>query len=804
MHISCNWMRDFAPIELPESPTRLGEIISLAIAEVEGVSSHGDALGQVRVAEVLETEPHPNADSLKIATVNDGERIRRIVCGATNCRAGIKTPFADIGAQLPDTDKDGNPTVFAITPRKILGVESDGMLCSGRELQLSDDHDGIWILPEDAPVGTKMSELEDFRETKDVLLEIDNKSLTHRPDLWGHYGFARELSVVQNTELAPYPGLDPDSEDDCEFRIDNRIPDRCRRYAGLQIDGITVAPSPPWLAQRLKAVGMNSINNIVDVTNYVLLELGQPMHAFDVATLKDRQLSVRLAEEGETFLALDENEYTLGPADIVIADDGGAVALGGVMGGLKTGVTDSSTSIFLESANFAATPIRLTANRLDLRSDSSNRFEKSLDPEQVPMALRRAWQLIKRLCPDATCHGGIVDDFPTPFAPITIATSRDFLRRRLGAAVEDSFIDRVLTGLGFGLSGDLDVTVPSWRRTKDVAISEDIVEEVGRHFGFDNIVPNAPRFELEVPTPNPSRQLERQLKAILTEGHGFHEILCYPMIGAKLLEKFGLETDGHLTLTNPISEYHDRMRKHAVPQLIEAICENRKHHPAFKIFEFGRVYDTDAMDGLLPTERRRLTGAIVTPAEEGDDTTFFAAKSLVLDLLQIGGVTRTQVKPLDDTADPWVHPGIAAGFYRGRQWVASLYKLHPSQAEACGIRESVFLFEIDADLLAGAKRKLSYSPVSKYPSVRFEVTVIADKRELSAEIEKAIGRAAGKQLLDLSVITIYTGVPIPPGKKAISYRMHFAADHTLNGNEVTAVQDKVIAALVRAGYPLKA
>ncbi|MFT5127410.1 MAG: phenylalanyl-tRNA synthetase beta chain [Rhodothermales bacterium] len=259
----------------------------------------------------------------------------------------------------------------------------------------------------------------------------------------------------------------------------------------------------------------------------------------------------------------------------------------------------------------------------------------------------------------------------------------------------------------------------------------------------------------------------------------------------------------HLTLTNPISEYHDRMRKHSVPQLIESVCENRKYLPAFKLFELGRVYDTDAMDGLLPTERRRLSGAIVPPAEDSDEETFFAAKALILDLLQVGGVTRSRVKPLADSGDPWVHPGIAAGFYRGKQWVASLYKLHPKQADLCELHENVFLFEIDADLLASTKRKISYAPVSKYPSVRFEVTVIAGSRELSANIERAISRAAGKQLLDLSVITVYTGVPIPPGKKAVSYRMHFAGDHTFAGDEITAVQDKVVAALVRAGYPLK-
>ena len=802
MHISLNWMRDFAPIELGESPTRLGEIISLAIAEVEGVSSHGDAIGQVRVAEVLETEPHPNADSLKIATINDGQQTRRIVCGAPNCRAGIKTPFADLGAELPYTDKDGNPAMFTIAARKIRGVESEGMLCSGSELQLSDDHDGIMEFPADTPVGVKMTELDDYREAQDVLLEVDNKSLTHRPDLWGHYGFAREMAVVQDLEFADYPGADPDSDGPCEFRIDIQIPDECRRYAGLQIDNITVAPSPPWMVQRLKAVGLNAINNIVDITNYVLLELGQPMHAFDIGKLEGRSISVRHANKGESFLALDEKEYRLGPSDIVIDDAGRAVALGGVMGGLETGVTDSTTSVFLESANFAATPIRLTANRLGLRSDSSNRFEKSLDPEHVPMALRRAWQLIKQLCPEATCRGGIVDDFPTPYPEITINTSRDFLRKRLGAPVEDGFIDRVLSGLGFGLAGDLDIAVPSWRRTKDVSIPEDIVEEVGRHFGYDNIVPHAPAFDIEVPAPNPSRQLERQLKAILTEGHGFHEILCYPMVGPELLGQYGIGADGHLVLTNAISEHHDRMRRYAIPQLVEAVCENRKHFPTFKLFEFGRVYDTSAMDDLLPTERRRLTGAILVPPDAKDDETFFQAKALVLDLLQVGGVSRTQVKPLQDP-ESWVHPGIAAGFYRGRQWVASLYKLHPKTADARDIKDNVLLFEIDVDLLAGAKRKISYKAISKYPSVSFEVTVIADRRELSAEIEKVIGRAAGKLLLDLSVITVYTGVPIPPGKKAISYSMHFAADHTLSHDEAVAARDKVVAALERAGFPLK-
>ena len=807
MKLSLSWIQDHVDYHLDRPAEELADLISLRVAEVEGVERLGEALQQVRVVEILATEPHPDADKLRIATVTDGEgETQRIVCGATNCRPGIRVPFADLGAVLPTVDKDGNVSTFTIKRAKIRGVESTGMLCAADELGVPGGHDGLLELPLDAPVGTCLAEIEPFKSAADLLFEIDNKSLTHRPDLWGHYGFAREFSVMFDLPLAPYP-QGAVSTGPSSFSIVNEVPDRCFRYSGLLIENITVSPSPDWLQQRLLSAGVNAINNIVDITNFILLELGQPMHAFDADKLSGTTIGIRAATDGEKFIALDGQTYPLSAADLVIDDNGRAVALAGVMGGLDTGVEAGCTRVFFESATFAASSVRRTAGRLDLRSESSARFEKSLDPEHTTMALRRAWQLVQEICPDARLAGEIVDDFPTPYPEITIQTSHAFLRDRLGTdEVTDAFIDRILAGLGFTLGGDLALDVPSWRRTKDVSLAEDIVEEVGRHFGYDNITPCAPQFDLQVPAENPARQFERGVKALLTEGYGCTEIMMYPMVGPKLLGRVGLDQRRRSSLPIPVSEFEQMMRPESVPQLLQAIAENAKHFPQFRLFEYGRVYDTSEMKGLLPTERTRITGTFV-PAFERDSLqqeTFFQGKALIQDILRLAGVDNAKTMPLTDSEAAWIHPNIHCGFYRGRMLLASLFKLHPSCADEFGVSHNAYIFEVYADRLETLTRNLKYQPISKFPTVRFEVTVVVAAQTLSGDIEAAIGRAAKRQLRSLEVLTIYEGDPIPTGKKAISYRMEFAAsDRTLSHDEAESVQNKVVAALEKAGYPLK-
>ena len=807
MWISSNWIKDFVDYECDLSPVELGVLISLRVAEVEDVKVCGEGLSQVRVVEVINTVPHPDSEKLQLATVTDGTMERTIVCGALNCRTGIKVPFADIGSKFNIKDKNGNPTVFEIKPIKIRGVESTGMLCSESELGLAENSDGIWELPLETTLGASMDSLEEFQALKDILFEIDNKSLTHRPDLWGHYGLAREFSAMFDTSLKAYPGAKINSDGSSDFTINNQATNLCRRYSALEVRNVKVGPSPQWMQDRLTSLGMNSINNLVDITNYVLLELGQPMHAFDVSVLSDKTMNIRCANEGETFKALDEKDYTLTSEDLVIDNGGQAVALAGIMGGLNSGISNSTTHLILESANFDAATIRRSSVRCGLRSDSSARFEKSLDPENTTTALKRALELILETSPQAEVVGTIIDSYDKPYEKLSIDTSYHFLQKRLGSEeISTEFIDQKLKALGFELSGDLKIAIPSWRATKDVSIAEDIVEEVGRMFGYDNIAPDSLEFEVKPALPNKSRQLERTLKAQLTNGLGFTEIMLYPWTGDKQLAQYGLASEGLMTLKNAISVESKYMRSESMPHFIDAIAENVKYFDSFKLFEFGRVYDTSKMQGLLPVEKFRMCGAIVPEFNKKDLQTdsFYAAKSVVLDLLSVAGVKNPQVRPLQNDQKDWVHPGIAAGIYRGKQLLAEVYKLHPSLAEKKDIRNNVYLFQLHFNEIENIERKFKYKSVVKYPGVSFDVTVVADEKTLASQIEQVINKTAKKSLRDLAVFSVYKGQELGENKKSISFRMTFGADtHTLKSDEIEQLQNAVMQALDKAGYPLK-
>ena len=805
MWLSLNWIKDFVDYEIDRDPIDLGCLISLSVAEVEDVKIVGKALDQVRVVEVLKTEPHPDADKLKLATLTDGKEERTIVCGASNCRPGIKLPFADIGAEFELKGKDGKVETLVIKPTKIRGVESTGMLCSEEELGLADSAEVVLELPLDTPLGLKLSELDAYKGQDDILFEVDNKSLTHRPDLWSHYGFAREFATIFDLPLKDLPGIEL-GDDNSLYSLNNQIPELCRRYSAIEVTNVKIGPSPAWMQKRLRDVGMNCVNNIVDITNYVLIELGQPMHAFDADKLGVDCMEIRSAKAGEVFAALDDEKYTLTGDDIVIDNNGDVVALAGVMGGLTSSVTDGTVNLILESANFDAATVRRTSTRLGLRSDSSARFEKSLDPENTEHALKRAAELILELCPQAEIVGGIMDSYENPYYRQTVETSYAFIKKRLGQDISNEFIDNKLGRLGFELSGDLTISVPTWRATKDVEIAEDIIEEVGRIFGFDNIKPQTLKFDVAVAKPNKSRQLERKLKSALTEGCGFTEVLLYPWVGDKTLAEYGLVNDNLMTLKNAVSAESKYMKPTGVPLFIDALAENLKYQSSLKMFDFSRIYDVRKMNGLLPTEKFKLVGTITHEFKKNDlqTETFYEAKQLVEDLLLVAGVKGAQVRPLDGEQPSWVHPGVAAGFFRGRQCLAEVFKLHPSIAKKKGIKSNAYIFQINIDELDRVERKLSYKQVSKFPSVPFDVTVVAAERTLSSQIEQVINKAAKKFLKELSVFSVYQGEGVEEGKKAVSYRMSFASDKaTLKPDEVTQVQKSVMDALGKAGYPIK-
>lgn len=809
MLISLNWVREHCPFETDETPLEVGTRLSLHTAEVEDVIERGAALAGIRAGLVVKVASHPDADRLSLVEVEVGAaETVSVVCGAPNVREGLVVPFAAPGVTI------GGRKLKAT---KVRGVLSHGMLCSAKELEISEDDSGLWELPESLEPGAPLAEV--LPNVRDTILEIDNKSLTHRPDLWGHYGMAREFAAIYEvplTPLEPNPAL-AEQPGKAAIRVDfegdiGGPEGLCRRYCGLQLDGIRVEASPQWLQERLLALGSRPINNIVDVTNYVLFELGQPLHAFDTTQVHGQRVVVRRAAAGETLTLLDDSTVELDPEDLVIADAKAPTALAGIMGGKDSEIASSTTSVFLESANFSPVRVRRTSLRVGKRTDSSLRFEKSLDPENARKGILRAAELILQLCPGAKVVGPLQDVGYEPPEVLRIATSAGFLQRRLGIDLAPAQLRAILDRLGFRADGDLDgewnVTVPSWRATKDVSIQEDLVEEVGRIYGFDRIVPVAPQWPLGAVDVNEQRQLERQAKSFLAIHGGLYEVFTYSMVGVAHCEFFGLDSEGHLKICHPLSEDMDRLRRDLVPQHLVKAKENQRFEQRFGFFELGRVYRKTAAELTqpdLPDERNVLAGVLSFP--EKADANFYEIRDLILGLLAWLRSDSVEVVPVEEGRDlpGWIHPAVVARVLVCGEERGLFFRVHPGVEQRLDLRGDVLAFSLDFDaVFASRRRQTNYRPPSRFPTVAFDVAAVAPLRTPVATIEKVIREAAGALLTALDVFDVFVGGQLGEDQKSVALHLTFGArDHTLDGAEVSAAQEKVVAALTKAGFPLR-
>ena len=809
MKISIHWIREFCPFRSKEKAREIGVRFSLATAEVEGVEERGASLHGIVTARILATRPHPQG-GLVLARIDTGKAGElEVVCGAPNAREGLIAPYAAPGCLVGGSE---------IRVATIRGVQSPGMLLSEAELEISDAAGCLWELPEGTAPGTPL--LEVFPEIADTVLEVDNKSLTHRPDLWGHYGIAREFSGLYGTPLKPY-GVREDlaaAPGDAGIRVSIEAepmagqPPRCARYCGLRIDGVRIGPSPAWLRHRLLAVGLRPISNIVDVTNYVMLELGQPLHAFDCRLVRGDVIRIRRAAPGEVLKLLDGTEARLTAEDLVIADGAGPVALAGIMGGEGSGINDSTTSVFLEAANFNAAGVRRTSMRT-VRTDSSARFEKSLDPAWTRAAILRAAQLILQLNPGARVTGPLQDMGSRPAEPIVIQVTPGWIADRLGTAISTAKIRGLLTGLGFTLKDGpgsgrrqiLDVTVPSWRATKDISIPEDLVEEIGRLHGYGRIKPFAPLWKVAAPDPNERRLLERRAKQFLTLHGGLTEVLTYSMVGAAHCRSFGLDPDAHLRLKNAMSEELDRMRREIVPVHLEKVRENQRFFQSFGFFEVGRVYLKDKerlRNKDLPRENHRIAGVLVR--ERKQEENFQELRHLVLALLAHLGVRDLDVMPLEADC-PWIHPAVGARVVSGAIDLGRLYRIHPETETRLELSGDVLAFDLDFDALAALPvRELTYRKLARFPCVTFDLAVMAPERTPAARIAEVIRRGAGEALRALEPFDVYRGQGLAEGTKSVAFHVAVGADdHTLAGAEAQGHRDAVIAALVAEGFRLR-
>ncbi|MBM4453396.1 MAG: phenylalanine--tRNA ligase subunit beta [Chloroflexi bacterium] len=793
MKVSLRWLSDYVDISVPLE--KITERLTLAGLEVSSTEVVGESWEHVFVARVVEVNAHPNADRLRLVTVDLGKQRTTVVCGAPNVAVGQKIAFAKLGARLIDGHSS---KVVELKPAKIRGVASEGMVCSEKELGISDSHEGIMVLPGDAPVGKPLAEY-----LGDTVLDLD--ITPNRPDCLSVIGIAREVAALTGGKLRLPEVCYQEAGNPTGSMVSVEVvePALCSRYCASLITGVKIGPSPQWIQQRLLSSGMRPINNIVDVTNYVMLEYGQPLHAFDYSQLRGRKIIVRRAAKGEVITSLDGVERALSPEILVIADGERAVAVAGIMGGLDTEVTENATDILIESANFNQAVIHRGSLALKLSSEASLRFEKGLSRELPLMALKRATQLMAELTGGCVAKG-IIDAYPgkQERKPISFAISE--VRRLLGMEVGVDEIKRALESLGFDCGHTEDplqfnVGVPWWRT--DVTCAADLVEEVARILGYDNI----PTTMLSAPIPerglNPMLDLRRTLRDVLVNC-GFQEVLTYSLTNQEVLCKLTPQrTLAGLALVrvaNPMSKDYEYLRTTLRANVLSTLARNQRHQEGgIRIFEIGKIFLP--REGALPYEKEMLCG-VLSGVERGlswqgkaEAIDFFAAKGVVEVLLlrlRLAGDFRA-------SNDETLCPGVSADIYVGKEKLGVVGELYPRACRNFDLSDTAFLFEIDLEkLLSLAGKPMKYEPTPRYPSTTRDVALLVDEPIMYQQIYSAIKDFS--LISQVTPVDLYIGEQVPSGKKSIAVRIVYQSfTHTLTDEEVDKVQRQILDKLER-------
>ena len=786
MKFSELWLREWVNPAIDSEA--LSDQITMAGLEVDGVEPVAGSFNGVVVGEVVECGQHPNADKLRVTKVNvGGERLLDIVCGAPNCRQGLKVAVATIGAVLPGD--------FKIKAAKLRGEPSEGMLCSFSELGISDDHSGIIELPADAPIGTDIRE---YLKLDDNTIEI---SVTpNRADCLGIIGVARDVAVLNKAPLNA-PEITPVAatiDDVLPIQVD--APQACPRYLGRVVKGINVkAPTPLWMKEKLRRCGIRSIDAVVDVTNYVLLELGQPMHAFDRDRIEGG-IVVRMAKEGETLVLLDGSEAKLDSDTLVIADHNKALAMGGIFGGEHSGVNDETQNVLLECAFFSPLSITGRARRHGLHTDASHRYERGVDPALQYKALERATRLLIDLCGGEA--GPVIDVTSKENLPTraTITLRRSKLDRLIGHHIADAQVTDILQRLGCEVTvgeGEWQAVAPSWRF--DMEIEEDLVEEVARVYGYNNIPSTVIRGVAEAQL-TPQQQFLRKAEQTMV-GLGYYGTLTYSFTSPKCFDRIGLPADSKLrktiTITNPLGEDTSIMRTTTLPCMLDVLATNYKNrNAAVALYEIGKEYLPTGPD-TLPNEPNRLTIGMY-----GGDADFFALKGTVDALLKELRLPKcTYVRPSEAEGVfeecCALHPGRSAVILSGETPIGYLGELHPTVQKTYGIGTRTYVAKLLVQEMAEmAEAEVTYRPLPKFPAITRDLSLLCDDALPVGKMEEAIEQAAGKLLEEVTLFDVYKGDQIAAGKKSVSFSLRLRShEGTLTDEQADAAMKRVLKAL---------
>lgn len=784
MKFSEQWLREL--VDLKVDRETLLERLNLTGLEVEGVENLGVGLDRIVVGEIVSADPHPDADKLRVCKVSVGrDAILQIVCGAPNARVGLKAPLAQIGA-----------TVGALTIKaaKLRGIESNGMLCSAKELGLESDASGLLELAADAPAGVALS---DYLGLPDTAIEL---GLTpNRSDCLGMRGLAREIAAQFATRTTLPEIVPVKSTHDAAPTIRLDAPADCPRYCGRMIRGVSgSAVAPLWLRERLRRSGVRSISALVDVTNYVMLETGQPMHVFDAATI-DGSIVVRRARAGETLKLLDERVATLSADMLVIADNSKAIALAGVMGGFDTRVTASTTDLILESAHFAPAAIAGRARKLGLHTDASHRFERGVDPELPRLALERATAMLIEIAGGQA--GPLVEALVTEHLPQRhpVKLRRDRIKRVLGIAIDAAAVETILRNLGMTVETWADgwmATPPSARF--DIAIEEDLIEEVARIHGYETIPTRDPAGEIHVAVVPEDVVATRTLREQLV-ARDYNEAISYAFVGAPLLEQWNL-SDGAIALANPLSADLGVMRTSILPGLVNALAANcNRQQDRVRLFEIGRAYRHGE---AAPIETPRVAGAAIGSAHAEQ----WGVASRALDVFDIKGDIESLLQMTGASANEfqtraggpsWLHPGRAATLLRGDVVVGYYGSLHPQLLKQLDLDVDVYVFEFDLEPLT--RRHLPEArALSKFPSVRRDIAVVLPEEVAYADVEACLRDSVGESLAQVFLFDRYVGANLPGGMKSIAIGLILQdVSRTLTDQDSDRCVGQAVAALER-------
>lgn len=800
MKISLQWLNDYVDVkEFFAAPEKLAAKLTAAGLEVESVTDLGKQFGNVVLGKIIELAKHPNADRLTVCQVDAGEgKLRQIVCGAKNHKQGDHVVVALPGAILPGD--------FAIKDSKIRDVESKGMLCSESELGLKKDAEGILILPQGSPVGVPFA---DYSGLKDIVLEIN--VTPNRADCLSHIGLAREIACLLDRKIRMPKAAIKGGAALTKKTISVKLKDaqQCPRYAGRVIKGVKVGPSPAWLQQRLKAVDINSINNVVDITNYVMLELGQPLHAFDIRFLKGNQIVIDKANAGETFTSFDGTEFKLKGDELTIRDGERPVALAGIVGGKNSGVQDDTETVFIESAHFAAESVRRTSRKLGIQTDSAYRFTRGTDPEGVVLAMNRACEL---LLEHASGEGIEVasdhyDEYPKPIVRKPIPVSTDYVSERLGYEVNDKEFTAWMKRLGCEVKANgkkLQVTAPDYRW--DLFDKTDLVEEFGRLKGYDAIPETFPKLEAR-PLAHESQYVLENMAIDQAKELGFHQAINYGFVSSKFqaellgpvaaYEAGGLRITGEpVRLKNPLNEELDVMRSSLLPWLFKNALQNYRYgNEAGRLFEVGAVF-SKGQDGYSQSTRISFAawGQHEGLWQKGiERPVVYDLKASLEGLLEKLGIGNYQWQSAK-TIPALFHPAQAAALFCEGRLVGWIGSVHPERLETEKIRVGVAMTELDFEkLMRGQPRLPKSQPLSKFPAVQRDIALVMPESMLAGDVIREIKKTAGPLLREVSVFDVFMGGNLPAGQKSVAFRLLLQdANGTLTDAQIQGVQSQII------------